>query len=332
MGHVHATPLDDVPTQQQGGRPPAPKGPQRAEEKARTPQGLNAQTALNELSSSKPSQSTNNFNTNANSRDSDISSSSSYSSIDLSVLINNLLDIDWNKVANTPISNEKSVVNLSSHVLTESQQSLLKKGLNFCPMPGEPDIAELKNDLYKFERNLKWKLHFACQNPSSIPSNTAVAGTSNANPNLITVPQDTKIFENRKFKERSQAQAPSGPPNLDTLFLMAHRDLDAYVPQRTRYHNLSKEENRAIFELKSNPDIVIKKADKGNAVVIQDTIDYVRECESQLNDDKIYERLLQDKTEYFKAEIEKTLKEMRDKKDISEATFFVSQYPQGKDR
>ena len=68
-------------------------------------------------------------------------------------------------------------------------------------MPGELDIAELKNDLYKFERNLKWKLHFACQNPSSIPSNTAVAGTSNANPNLITIPQDTKIFENRKFKD-----------------------------------------------------------------------------------------------------------------------------------
>ena len=35
-----------------------------------------------------------------------------------------------------------SVVNLSSHVLTQPQKSLLEKGLNFCPTPGEPDMLE----------------------------------------------------------------------------------------------------------------------------------------------------------------------------------------------
>ena len=94
MGHVHAPSLDDVPSQQQGSRAPAPKGPQRAEKTTRTPQGLDAPSALNEPSNT--SQSSTNNNMNANSQNSDTSSTSSYSSIDLSVLINNLLEIDWN--------------------------------------------------------------------------------------------------------------------------------------------------------------------------------------------------------------------------------------------
>ncbi len=42
---------------------------------------------------------------------------------------------------------ERSVVNLSSHVLTDAQLKLLKHGLTFCPTPGEPNMADLKRDL-----------------------------------------------------------------------------------------------------------------------------------------------------------------------------------------
>ena len=53
-----------------------------------------------------------------------------------------------------------SVVNLSSHILTPAQMSLLEKGLNFCPTPGEPDMLELRKDLDRLHRLLRIKSFF----------------------------------------------------------------------------------------------------------------------------------------------------------------------------
>ena len=274
----------------------------------------------------KPDKSIFNANTNARTGSSTTSSTDSQSnhsdisnsSIDIDILIDNLLLVDWEKIKNCDQSYDKSVVNLSSHILTPSQRSLLKKGLTFCPMPGEIDIAELKNDLYKFEKNLKWKLHWAKRNSTSAPASAPI---NNNGPPLITIPQDSTVFEHRKFKNKSKAQPPISTPNIETMFHLAHRDLDKVVPKKTKFQNLTREENRAIFELKSNPDIVIKKADKGSAIVIQNTQDYVDECKSQLNDTEFYELQHVDHTELYRKEIEDTLLYMKNSNEISEATF-----------
>ena len=42
---------------------------------------------------------------------------------------------------------DKLVVNLSSYSLTTDELSLLSKGLNFCPTPGEPNKGDLRMDL-----------------------------------------------------------------------------------------------------------------------------------------------------------------------------------------
>ena len=41
--------------------------------------------------------------------------------------------------------------------------------------------------------------------------------------------------------------------------------------------NLTKEQRIGLKELSDNPEIVIKKADKGSAVVVMNTTDYLRE-------------------------------------------------------
>ena len=52
--------------------------------------------------------------------------------------------------------------------------------------------------------------------------------------------------------------------------------------------NLSKDEWKGLLELKKNPNIIIKKADKGIAVVIMDTVDYLKEGYRQLSDPNFY--------------------------------------------
>jgi hypothetical protein len=42
-------------------------------------------------------------------------------------------------------------------------------------------------------------------------------------------------------------------------------------------HNLYQKARAFLANIKSNPDIIIKKADKGSAVVIMNTTDYLRE-------------------------------------------------------
>jgi hypothetical protein len=51
-------------------------------------------------------------------------------------------------------NNSHTVVNLSSHQLTESETSLLPRGLNFCPVPGPINETILSEELDNFARTL----------------------------------------------------------------------------------------------------------------------------------------------------------------------------------
>ena len=52
------------------------------------------------------------------------------------------------------------VINLSSHDLTESEKSLLSKGLGFCPRPKDNDCGNLIEDTLAFSRRMRLKSHF----------------------------------------------------------------------------------------------------------------------------------------------------------------------------
>ena len=45
-------------------------------------------------------------------------------------------------------------------------------------------------------------------------------------------------------------------------------------------------ELKALFNLKDRDDVVFKKADKGNAIVIMDRDDYIREAHNQIFNDQ----------------------------------------------
>lgn len=53
-------------------------------------------------------------------------------------------------LVNTTIPHTDKVVNLSSRTLNSHELSLLQKGLNFCPTPGELKMGDLVRDLDYF--------------------------------------------------------------------------------------------------------------------------------------------------------------------------------------
>ncbi|KAJ8030352.1 hypothetical protein HOLleu_26747 [Holothuria leucospilota] len=57
--------------------------------------------------------------------------------------------------------------------------------------------------------------------------------------------------------------------------------------------NLRPQERKAIGSLRRNPDITIRPADKGGALTILNTADYIKEVESQLSNQVFYRTLTQ---------------------------------------
>ncbi len=203
---------------------------------------------------------------------------------------------------------DESVVNLSQYPLTNAQISLLGKGLNFCPSPGEPSLSDLFKDLDKFHLQLRRACFFA-NTASDTPSTS-----SDATPSQDT--QDTPPgFEHRKFTNRSEWE-PRAPPTLETFIRMNEFELGKYQPRAPKRSNLSREEQRAIRELQLNPHIVIKPADKGSAVVILSIDDYIEEANRQLSNQSFYKLQSENLTAKFNSEIKAELDLMLENNEI----------------
>ena len=89
--------------------------------------------------------------------------------------------------------------------------------------------------------------------------------------------------------------------------------------------NTTKGERRAIKTLKKNQDIVIKPADKGGAIVIQDLTDYIKEGECQLMKKEHYSPLEDPKKtiKQFIQEVHSTLQQAKTKELIDEDMFKI---------
>ena len=66
--------------------------------------------------------------------------------------------------------------------------------------------------------------------------------------------------------------------------------------ERTPKPNLSNKEMKTLQDLAKNKDIVIKKADKGSCIVVQDRSAYVSEGRAHLADTSTYKPLDSDPT------------------------------------
>ncbi len=86
-------------------------------------------------------------------------------------------------------------------------------------------------------------------------------------------------------------------------------------------NNLTKEERRALQELKLNTNIVIKKADKGSAVVIMNRDDYIAESLRQLNDGKYYVKTDVDLTSEYSLKVNGKLDRMFQSKESGESAL-----------
>lgn len=191
------------------------------------------------------------------------------------------------------------VVNLSSRTLTEAENSLLSKGLSFCPTPAGIDTYTLKKDVLEYVRRKRLKEYFY--------KDDDVAG------NFSDVPALRKKSHWCPEKKRDMF--------LEAYAAALERKIFEGNFNSKNYRNLTIGEQQALEALRKYDDIIIKQADKGSGVVIMDRTRYVVEAIRQLSDEGVYVALDRDPTSDMSKKVNNRLKKACDDGYVSESTL-----------
>ena len=181
-----------------------------------------------------------------------------------------------------------NILNLSQIKLSQSQISLLGRGLTFVKTPRRVPLNEVLTAFSAFERRMHIQYHFRDHNS-----------------------------EKPTFYKKSNwdPPVPECTPIHDYLSCVQNDIRNLYTHPKQNPQNLTKNELEALNELKNNQNIVIKRADKGGKIVIWPREMYVSEASKQLSDTKYYHKLDKDQTGELALNIESFLFEITPSKN-----------------
>ena len=193
---------------------------------------------------------------------------------------------------------DRTVVNLSSTVLTQEQKDVLSKGSKFCPTPRTLDHDRLSRDVREGCRRLRLsELHYHPDREDTSPP---------------------------PFYKPTGYEPPSARDmGLDTYIHLLITNSDCFKDNNKKWDNLSPSNRTAIKDLKcmvSDRTIRISSADKGGAIVVQDTTDYIKEAERQLSDTTFYSKIDTDPTVNIAKCSNKIVNELHDNGYIDDHT------------
>ena len=143
-------------------------------------------------------------------------------------------------------TNEKFLHNLSNHQLTDSQVSLLSRGLKFIPTPATNETRikqQLLRDFEQFSRRMRLLYIFHGQNREPHPFHVK----------STWMPQVQHSVALESYLENVKTQL-------------------AEIKITKPKNNLSRNEVKALKELKNNPAINLKKAEKGQQLQYRQNI------------------------------------------------------------
>ncbi|CAM4539289.1 unnamed protein product [Lepidochelys kempii] len=197
--------------------------------------------------------------------------------------------------SNGSLNPPRNIVNLSNYTLSPAEAAVLSRGLSFCPST-PTNMIQFFGDLESYFRRLRLKEYF--QNTSEQHTN----------------PQRSPY---QHYRKRDSRWTPPESRNsrLDFYIECFRRRARAEIVEKQHHlpHNLSHAERNAIHSLRNNSDIIIKKADKGGAVVIMNRSEYEQEAARQLSNTSFYKPLPYDRTESYQKQLQHLLKKLPEK-------------------
>ncbi len=124
---------------------------------------------------------------------------------------------------------------------------------------------------------------------------------------------DKKLIEKSIFDPLIYNQG-----TFDVFQKVVRHDITQQPIRTPRYKNTNKKELEARKQLANNPNIFIRKADKGSCVVVQDTVKYLDEYFKQLSDRCFYMREARNLTLEHNEKVHNLVNKLMEKGSISE--------------
>ena len=164
---------------------------------------------------------------------------------------------------------DRYITNLSSRTLTDTQKSVLSLGLKFIPVSrSKPETVP--EAFGRFERLNRLRHFFRDSEPS----------------------------EPHPFRPRSAWIPPRASEEIELYLQRVSEELHELTLQpRKIVPNLSLPQKRALKDLATDTTLVIKNADKGSGIVVEDRDKYIRDGLSHLSDANIYREIESDPTD-----------------------------------
>ena len=117
------------------------------------------------------------------------------------------------------------IVNLSSYPLTNTEITVLSKGLGFCPTPGTSDIGNIIQNLDAFKRKTRLQLFFSGSNQDPMEKSIQSEG----------------CHLNISHLNLKSSFNPVGPFQLESMFYSIEQDLHRQKYRKPRNKNLTKD-------------------------------------------------------------------------------------------
>lgn len=161
-----------------------------------------------------------------------------------------------------------NIHNLSSHKLTFHETKVLEKGLNFVIGSNKRDyISQNLEYVDRLNRNMQLKLYFNTH--KNITSNLGSKDSWKSKIEYIKIP--------------STWNPPEPYPEVDNFCNKLKYGIKSINNKHKNVPNLSRDEIRALINLRKNKKLIIKAADKGGGITIMDTEDYDNKMKNHLN-------------------------------------------------
>ncbi len=153
-------------------------------------------------------------------------------------------------------------------------------------------MGNLFLDLETFFRIMRLTLFWEDKKSQSQPEDTeddSLDSDNSRDETSQSSDEEIAPFHENKFVNKSRFDSLRyNQGAFDVVQKTVRHDISKQPIKVSKYQNLNKAECHALLELANSPHIVIKKSDKGSAVVVQSTEQYLNECFKQLSDRKYY--------------------------------------------
>ena len=168
--------------------------------------------------------------------------------------------------------NSNTIINLSNTFkLKNSDKTLLEKGFTFVPTPS----------INNRHNNIKIALHELFYRMST-----------------IYYFRNQTQYKNNLHRKSNWKQPKPDNKNLINYFTRTEQNVINFIKNTEiaeAIPNISQKETNTLKTIKNNKNIIIKKADKGGAVVVMDKQDYIDKIEKHLKDEISYEKVKDNK-------------------------------------